>query len=49
LAHGETRVSFVGRLANYRYFNMDQVIAMALAEFQQLTGTRSVKTEAFCG
>ena len=49
LAHRETGVSFVGRLANYRYFNMDQVIAMALAEFQQLTGTRSVKAEAFCG
>jgi UDP-galactopyranose mutase len=29
-------VSFVGRLATYRYYNMDQVIGMALAEFDRL-------------
>jgi UDP-galactopyranose mutase len=29
-------VSFVGRLATYRYYNMDQVVGMALAEFESL-------------
>jgi UDP-galactopyranose mutase len=32
----ETAVSFVGRLATYRYYNMDQVVGMALAEFENL-------------
>jgi UDP-galactopyranose mutase len=30
LAERETQVSFVGRLAEYRYYNMDQVVASAL-------------------
>lgn len=29
-------VSFVGRLATYRYYNMDQVVGMALTEFDKL-------------
>ncbi|HWW00435.1 MAG TPA: UDP-galactopyranose mutase [Candidatus Acidoferrum sp.] len=32
----EKKVSFVGRLATYRYYNMDQVVGMALAEFERL-------------
>jgi len=32
----ESKVSFVGRLATYRYYNMDQVVGMALAEFERL-------------
>ena len=36
LAAEEENVSFVGRLARYRYFNMDQVTAMALKEFDRL-------------
>jgi UDP-galactopyranose mutase len=31
LAEAESNVTFVGRLAQYRYFNMDQVVAAALA------------------
>jgi UDP-galactopyranose mutase len=31
-----TSVSFVGRLATYRYYNMDQVVGMALTEFDKL-------------
>ena len=31
LADAEPRVTFVGRLAQYRYYNMDQVVAAALA------------------
>jgi UDP-galactopyranose mutase len=34
LRHPE--VCFVGRLAQYRYYNMDQVTAMALAAFQKI-------------
>ena len=36
LAEQERDVSFVGRLATYRYYNMDQVVRMALAEFEKL-------------
>jgi len=32
----ETKVSFVGRLATYRYYNMDQIIGAALVEFEKL-------------
>ena len=37
LADAETGVSFIGRLATYRYYNMDQVVGMALAEVDRLT------------
>lgn len=36
LAAKEPSVTFLGRLATYRYYNMDQVIALALAEFEKL-------------
>ncbi len=36
LAAAEKNVSFVGRMATYRYYNMDQVVGMALAEFERL-------------
>ena len=32
----EKKVTFVGRLATYRYYNMDQVVAMALVEYEKL-------------
>ena len=32
----EKNVTFVGRLATYRYYNMDQIVGMALAEFDRL-------------
>src|SRR5207247_689723 len=38
LASGAQKTSFVGRLANYRYYNMDQVVGEALAEFKKLMG-----------
>ena len=34
----EKNVTFVGRLATCRYYNMDQVVGMALTEFDQLRG-----------
>lgn len=36
LAAAETTTSFIGRLATYRYYNMDQVTGMALAEADKL-------------
>jgi UDP-galactopyranose mutase len=36
LAARESRVTFVGRLAQYRYYNMDQVVAAALKTAQEL-------------
>lgn len=36
LASSEPNTSFIGRLATYRYFNMDQVTGMALAEAEKL-------------
>lgn len=36
LAEQETRVTFIGRLAQYRYYNMDQVVAAALKAAEAL-------------
>jgi UDP-galactopyranose mutase len=36
LAEEENNVHFVGRLATYRYYNMDQVVAQALALYKKL-------------
>ncbi len=37
LALARPDVSFVGRLATYRYYNMDQVVGQALATYRKLT------------
>lgn len=39
-AAAEPNVTFVGRLAEYRYYNMDQVVASALATFEDLATER---------
>ena len=36
LADDEPHVEFVGRLATYKYYNMDQVVAQALAVFDRI-------------
>ncbi len=38
MAEKENNVTFVGRLANYKYFNMDQAILNALELFDQESG-----------
>ncbi|WP_156419301.1 UDP-galactopyranose mutase [Aureimonas sp. AU12] len=38
LANATPDVSFVGRLATYRYYNMDQVVAQALATYARMGG-----------
>jgi UDP-galactopyranose mutase len=43
LADSLTGVRFVGRLATYRYYNMDQVVAQALAMFEQISQSSSVQ------
>jgi UDP-galactopyranose mutase len=40
LADATHGVRFVGRLATYKYYNMDQVVAQALAEFGRIMGTK---------
>jgi UDP-galactopyranose mutase len=42
LAEQSPAVVFVGRLATYRYYNMDQVVAQALATHQRLAGARQM-------
>jgi UDP-galactopyranose mutase len=41
LADAEADVSFVGRLATYRYYNMDQVVAQALTVYDRLRNRRT--------
>ncbi len=43
LADGLTGVHFVGRLATYRYYNMDQVVAQALTLASRLCGLNGKK------
>jgi UDP-galactopyranose mutase len=43
MASKEKGVTFVGRLANYKYFNMDQSILNALELFDKDTQSSSVK------
>ena len=46
LADATPNVTFVGRLATYRYYNMDQVVGQALAAFRRIDADRatSVRT-----
>jgi UDP-galactopyranose mutase len=41
LADETPNVHFVGRLATYRYYNMDQVVGQALALFAKLSGAKT--------
>ena len=40
LADAARGVTFVGRLATYRYYNMDQIVGQALATFRRLDAAR---------
>lgn len=46
LADATERVHFVGRLATYRYYNMDQVVAQALTLCKQLAAAPSFTAKA---
>jgi UDP-galactopyranose mutase len=41
LADATDNVTFVGRLATYRYYNMDQIVGQALATFRRIDDKRS--------
>jgi UDP-galactopyranose mutase len=43
LADATPGVHFVGRLATYRYYNMDQVVAQGLAAFERIVGRRQAR------
>jgi len=45
LAVGEARTTFVGRLASYRYYNMDQVVGQALAAFRRIVASETGKLD----
>ncbi len=42
LADAEQGVTFVGRLATYRYYNMDQVVGQALATYRRMVAKSAV-------
>jgi len=44
LAEQTPNVHFVGRLATYKYYNMDQVVAQALATYERISTARRILT-----
>jgi UDP-galactopyranose mutase len=44
LADETPGVHFVGRLATYKYYNMDQVVAQALTTYAKIVGTKPVRS-----
>ncbi|KKC24658.1 UDP-galactopyranose mutase [Sphingomonas sp. SRS2] len=46
LAIGQGDVTFVGRLATYRYYNMDQVVGQALATYRRTFANRAIDAAA---
>ena len=46
LADATTGVTFVGRLATYRYYNMDQIVGQALATFRRMDAARKARLGA---
>ena len=46
LAEREKHVYFLGRLANYKYFNMDQVVAQALKSATRILADHGVRPKA---
>ena len=45
-AQAQPDVTFVGRLATYKYYNMDQVVAQALSAFKKLETAEQAESEA---
>jgi UDP-galactopyranose mutase len=46
LSQRETNAYFIGRLATYRYYNMDQIVASALGCFENQIVPRTLGTPA---
>jgi UDP-galactopyranose mutase len=45
LAEATPGVYFVGRLATYKYYNMDQVVAQALVTYKKICNTRHTRSQ----
>jgi UDP-galactopyranose mutase len=45
LAMARSDVTFLGRLASYRYYNMDQVVAQALSQYRRLAPSLAAGTQ----
>ena len=45
LADKAEGIYFVGRLATYKYYNMDQVVAQALTTYKKINGSGERRTE----
>jgi UDP-galactopyranose mutase len=43
LADRTTGVTFVGRLATYKYYNMDQIVAQALTTYGRIAGMKRIE------
>jgi UDP-galactopyranose mutase len=46
LADRTPKVNFVGRLATYKYYNMDQIVAQALTTYGKIAGMKRVEAVA---
>lgn len=46
LADATPKVHFVGRLATYKYYNMDQIVAQALTTYGKIAGMKRVEATA---
>ena len=46
LADATPGVHFVGRLATYKYYNMDQIVAQALTTYGKIAGMKRVEAAA---
>ena len=49
LADAQEKVHFVGRLATYKYYNMDQIVAQALTVYAKIVGTKRAIAAAATG
>lgn len=49
LADAQEKVHFVGRLATYKYYNMDQIVAQALTVYAKIVGTKRAFAAAATG
>lgn len=47
LADARSDVHFVGRLATYKYYNMDQIVAQALTEYGKIVGMKRKEATIF--
>jgi UDP-galactopyranose mutase len=47
LADRTAKIHFVGRLATYKYYNMDQIVAQALTTYGKIAGMKRVEAVAY--